>query len=611
MPEERAPISSSRLTAGELPRHSFSTVRRGFDPQEVRNYLEMVAREFAAFEQRDAEIHQRLREAEERAAHPVIDEAALTAALGQQSARLLRNAHEEAQRITERAEARAAALLREAQREATELQVGAESSAGERIAEAELAVNAIQAQAQHSADATVESARAEAEAMVAQAREQGRAMVEEAQLARKRVLGDMAARRRGINLQIERLRAARDQLAMSVLTVREAVDQIVGGLAHADDAARAAAAEVAARQAPLLEAEASAGAELVLDPVTDELLLAASPPAGSAAPVESAPPDPEVELVDEEAIVAPGAEDEGATGGEAAPGADAPADGGETQVVEELFARIRASSAPGERAPRQGDAEVVTAAATGDAPASASASASAPAQPESVPEMDEEAAVDDALVGRQAELLDPVVVKLARKVKRALQDDQNRLLERLRSGSGEWSEDLLADEAVQRASLVEATSAALHEAARAGVVFAQRESGGSTRAKVVLDDAQVEGVAEALAQTVTTLLRRRLAADDSDASERVGAAYREWRGERIERLVGDHAVSAFSIGVLASAARGSDVRWVLGPTSPACADCDDNSLGGAVAPGEEFPTGHRHPPAHAGCRCLVVPTPKP
>jgi DivIVA domain-containing protein len=590
MPEERAPISSSRLTAGELPRHSFSTVRRGFDPQEVRNYLEMVAREFAAFEQRDAEIHQRLREAEERAAHPVIDEAALTAALGQQSARLLRNAHEEAQRITERAEARAAALLREAQREATELQVGAESSAGERIAEAELAVNAIQAQAQHSADATVESARAEAEAMVAQAREQGRAMVEEAQLARKRVLGDMAARRRGINLQIERLRAARDQLAMSVLTVR---------------------AEVAARQAPLLEAEASAGAEIVLDPVTDELLLAASPPAGSAAPVESAPPDPEVELVDEEAIVAPGAEDEGATGGEAAPGADAPADGGETQVVEELFARIRASSAPGERAPRQGDAEVVTAAATGDAPAPASASASAPAQPESVPEMDEEAAVDDALVGRQAELLDPVVVKLARKVKRALQDDQNRLLERLRSGSGEWSEDLLADEAVQRASLVEATSAALHEAARAGVVFAQRESGGSTRAKVVLDDAQVEGVAEALAQTVTTLLRRRLAADDSDASERVGAAYREWRGERIERLVGDHAVSAFSIGVLASAARGSDVRWVLGPTSPACADCDDNSLGGAVAPGEEFPTGHRHPPAHAGCRCLVVPTPKP
>jgi len=397
MPEERAPISSSRLTAGELPRHSFSTVRRGFDPQEVRNYLEMVAREFAAFEQRDAEIHQRLREAEERAAHPVIDEAALTAALGQQSARLLRNAHEEAQRITERAEARAAALLREAQREATELQVGAESSAGERIAEAELAVNAIQAQAQHSADTTVESARAEAEAMVAQAREQGRAMVEEAQLARKRVLGiwrraDGASTCRS---NVFERHATSWQCQCSRCERRSTRSSGTG-------ACRRRSARRSGRSggppAPLLEAEASAGAEIVLDPVTDELLLAASPPAGSAAPVESAPPDPEVELVDEEAIVAPGAEDEGATGGEAAPGADAPADGGETQVVEELFARIRASSAPGERAPRQGDAEVVTAAATGDAPAPASASASAPAQPESVPEMDEEAAVDDALV---------------------------------------------------------------------------------------------------------------------------------------------------------------------------------------------------------------------
>jgi len=49
----------------------------------------------------------------------------------------------------------------------------------------------------------------------------------------------------------------------------------------------------------------------------------------------------------------------------------------------------------------------------------------------------------------------------------------------------------------------------------------------------------------------------------------------------------------------------SDVRWVLGPTSPACADCDETRWGRS-SPGEEFPTGHRHPPAHAGCRCLVV-----
>ena len=86
-----------------------------------------------------------------------------------------------------------------------------------------------------------------------------------------------------------------------------------------------------------------------------------------------------------------------------------------------------------------------------------------------------------------------------------------------------------------------------------------------------------------------------------------GVAYREWRGERIERLVGDVAVGAFSSGVL-SATEGSGVRWLPANGGSACPDCDDNSLAGSVSPGLEFPTGHAHPPAHAGCRCLVTPT---
>ncbi len=53
--------------------------------------------------------------------------------------------------------------------------------------------------------------------------------------------------------------------------------------------------------------------------------------------------------------------------------------------------------------------------------------------------------------------------------------------------------------------------------------------------------------------------------------------------------------------------KGSPVRWVLDPTGGPCPDCDDNVLGGAVAKGDEFPTGHPCAPAHPGCRCLVVP----
>jgi hypothetical protein len=105
------------------------------------------------------------------------------------------------------------------------------------------------------------------------------------------------------------------------------------------------------------------------------------------------------------------------------------------------------------------------------------------------------------------------------------------------------------------------------------------------------------------------MLRRRIAdgADDGEeVGERVGAAYREWRGERIERLVGDFAVQAFSAGVAAAVSSEGLVRWVL-TSSNGCSDCDDNALAGAVPMGEGFPTGHAYPPAHSGCRCLVAP----
>ena len=91
-----------------------------------------------------------------------------------------------------------------------------------------------------------------------------------------------------------------------------------------------------------------------------------------------------------------------------------------------------------------------------------------------------------------------------------------------------------------------------------------------------------------------------------EVADRVGSAFREWRGERIERLVGDFAVQAFSAGVAAAASSDGMVRWVM-TSSTGCSDCDDNALAGAVPLAEGFPTGHAYPPAHSGCRCLVAP----
>ena len=53
---------------------------------------------------------------------------------------------------------------------------------------------------------------------------------------------------------------------------------------------------------------------------------------------------------------------------------------------------------------------------------------------------------------------------------------------------------------------------------------------------------------------------------------------------------------------------GAQLEWVAvaGSGDAPCPDCEDNGLSGAQRPGEEFPTGHRHPPAHPGCRCLLT-----
>ena len=51
-------------------------------------------------------------------------------------------------------------------------------------------------------------------------------------------------------------------------------------------------------------------------------------------------------------------------------------------------------------------------------------------------------------------------------------------------------------------------------------------------------------------------------AEESVVTEHVGSAFREWKGERIERLAGDHVVAAFSPGTLAAARGSAPLEWV-------------------------------------------------
>ena len=244
MPEGRAPISSSRIAAGDIARHTFAIVRRGYDTDEVRAYLQSLSRSIEALEEREQELRDAAAEAEARAAHPVIDEATLTASLGQHSAQILRHAHEEAARIVAQAREDSAALLRETQSQVDELQTHVEASSAERVVEVELLVANAEQEARVESERIVAEAVAEGEAVVTRAKDEGRTLLEQVQEARRRVLADLAARRRTLGVQIEALRAARDEMAASVHGVRDRVDGILAHLDRTDDDARAAAQSV-------------------------------------------------------------------------------------------------------------------------------------------------------------------------------------------------------------------------------------------------------------------------------------------------------------------------------------------------------------------------------
>jgi DivIVA domain-containing protein len=540
MPEGLSPISSSRVSTGDIARHSFAIVRRGFDVDEVRSYLQSVARSLETFEQREQELRTAIAAAEERAAHPVVDEATLTASLGQHSAQILRHAHEEAARIVAQAQEGAAALMRDAQSQVDELQATTEAASAERVVEVELMVANAEIEARAERDRIRADALSDGDEVVERAKDEGRALLEQVQEARRRVLSDLASKRRALSIQIEQLRAARDEMAASVSGVRDSVDGILGQLARTDDEARAAAL--------------AAGDQARIHAGIDE-------------PADAEPP---------------------LLGGDEAASSDDGSSGGAAPSVDELFARIRAGADPAE------DTQAAEAPVSPPAETAGQATTVKEPPPEAAPH-------SDPLLARRDDLLAPITAQLSRHIKRTLGDDQNRLLDVLRSAPSTQGESLLGAEDAHVAVFSSAAHGHLVDAFTAGTVFAGKPEGS------VAAGSSVDQTAAGLARTVVTMLRRRIEDGDDDAGERVGAAYREWRGERVERLVGDFAVQAFSAGTVAASMPGGKVRWVL-TNSEGCSDCDDNALAGAVEASEGFPTGHPYPPAHSGCRCLISPS---
>src|SRR5438477_10899130 len=134
--DRRVHVSSAALGPDEVAGRTFAMTFRGFDTTEVRTYLGRVADELRQASERERERRPLLAEAEDRAAHPELDEPTLARGLGQEAARLLQTAREAAADVRARAEEGVAKLLHEANEQANEIRAKAEAVLGERAAEA-------------------------------------------------------------------------------------------------------------------------------------------------------------------------------------------------------------------------------------------------------------------------------------------------------------------------------------------------------------------------------------------------------------------------------------------------------------------------------------------
>ena len=556
------------------------------------------------------------------------------------------------------------ALVTEARDELERRRKEAQDAAAVIRAEASEQAQALRDEGQRDLDRIREEADAELEA----ARTQGKEMVAEAQAVRERVLRDLAARRKKARQQVEKLNAGRERLlkayAVVQRTIAEATDELSTSLSDARLAADAASRRVEEEPDPTLEQleEELRTAGLVDLPIVDHDddadhddvdddddhevdhvdEDAPGPVSGEVSVVKVDAPEPEASepkraapvdlgerrgrkrrkkesfdglLGGELTKVEPQQEGEGvrilaedqpvgevpavetepqpapeAVEPEAAePGAEEPEVAAEDEGtgVEELVARLRA-----ERGVADGDASDEQEA---DEPAvDVMEGPEDPAPGEDQPEASTPFTERDAL-------LDPIDKELARRLKRALADEQNEVLDLLRRAKPSGVGDLLPDADEHAARWTEVVTAVLADAAAAGAAW----SGG--KADSVAD------LADELARSLTAPLRDRIdrsfaAADGNldDVADRVRALYREWKGTRLTDTSSHYAAAAYALGVFDATPDGTQVHWVVDPLGGRCPDCDDNVLGGDVAKGSEFPTGHTCAPAHPGCRCLVL-----
>lgn len=590
----------------------FATAFRGYDQAEVKAYLARVAERLGVLEQTCEELSARLAAAEERAARkPVIDEETLMAAVGEETAAILRSARAAASEIRQKASLEAQQMLEEAEGRAKDLRTEAEGLLAAETAKASQAAAEVVAAAEASASQLLAEAGSKAEQVLAEASAEASEMLREATEARDGLLAELAQKEAEAISRLHQLRTVRGSMMAGLSWLRAELEGAHQLLVASGEAPRSDAEPPAAEDA----AKSASTERPARHPERRRGPLGRARSAGPGAPAAPpAKPDPSQtagkapEVATEQATEQASEE---ATDLQAQPAERMPDPGeGPNQRPQEpqssldaLLSHLQSDS---------GEPYV---------PEPIEAAGTAAVEEPGAAESHQEP-LEEALFERREEAVVDLEVTLTRRLKRALQDDQNDLLDRLRSLKGAaLRQQLLPDVETMVDRYATATAELIASCAKEGMRLAGPHGQGPTWPEgLALEVPDISDIAKDAGRAVAEPLLRRLrqavedASDDEDPAvvvEMVGAAYREWKTQRIERIAGDALVAAYSRGTWAATAAGGLLRWVAGDSSSTCPDCYDDTLAGPIPKGEKFPTGQDHPPAHSGCRCLLAPAATP
>ena len=621
------PDPSSPAAVGSA---QFSVVRRGFEQEEVRDLLRGVSAELARLQERERFLESELRAMQTRglSAPGALDEEMVTALLGEETARVLTSAREAAKQQIARAAETAERLVREASSDAARIRQEAE----------------IESSRQRN------DAVADVEAEIELAKQQGREMVNEAREYREKVLSELARRRELAREQIEHLIHDRDRLVAAFDRARLAANDVVGDLTEFDELSEEVARisglntpvdatapiffdhtkdpDAIPQSSELIEIEEVVGviAESIDSTTVDVVEIT------EIVEVVEAAEEIEVEeLVEETPDTTVVEMHEAPAGMSEHPSSEPPAQEHIAEVVQ-LFGKKRKEAEAQQvvvevvESPLEAE-EVVEVKEVKKQPAALTsqkksvddlfarlkqtntAEVARTAKPKVVVPK-----VDQGVFDHRDAALEPILVLLARKMKRVLADEENSMLTYLQGKKSSVAlEKVLpaADEHLQM--YVEALAEDVISAAMAGAQSLSKSLKADLR-KRITRSAVMQVVSRTIDESTIRPLREKIQraveqsnGDRDEMSNLIRSVYREMKMQRVEQQVSDIARMAYSRGAYLVLDQGTKVCWMVDPNGPSCADAEDNSLAGSTDLGSEFPTGHIHPTAHVGCRCLIAP----